>query len=275
MTLRYRCKKASKPHSFSGIDPNLIRQFPLHFQAAFPAILTHRSGVAMAVTKLMRPLHQHGVGPYRFQRIMRIMHMEYYDDTQLQYYSAVESYVNSERTGISSWLGRQQGFIPFSSFKDKLHSYMASLRPFMNQLMSFVDDIVLKGDHLFKIIDHLAKINGVSTFSSLYTLLNEYEKIRLQVISRRKKMDMLTPQFLEMMETYKKLGMKEPELFYTDNVVGDESFLKQVIPSPTKDVIPIPKANAKPSFLQENKYALLQCIKLPEDVIITVVSNEI
>lgn len=291
MTLRYRCKKASRPHSFSGIDPNLIRQLPLHFQAAFPAILTHRSGVSKAVAKLMRPLHQHGVGPYRFQRIMRIMHMEYYDDTQLQYYSAVESYVNSERTGISSWLGRQQDFIPFSSFKDKLQyngyipsanylsyvysSYIASLRPFMDQLMSFVDGIVLKGDHSFKIIDHLAKINGVSTFSCLYTLLNEYEEIRLQVISHSKKMDMLTPQFLEMMETYKKLGMKEPELFYTDNVVGDESFLKQVIPSLTKDVIPIPKANAKPSSLQEDKYALLQCIKLPEDVIITVLSNEI
>lgn len=33
------------------------------------------------------------------------------------------------------------------------------------------------------------------------------------------------------MSTYKKLNMKEPEIFYTDNVVGDQGFSKQVMPS--------------------------------------------
>ncbi|KAG2195819.1 hypothetical protein INT47_010029 [Mucor saturninus] len=41
----------------------------------------------------------------------------------------------------------------------------------------------------------MAKINGVSTFSCLYTVLNEYEEIRLQALAPTKSLDHLTPSF--------------------------------------------------------------------------------
>lgn len=88
----------------------------------------------------------------------------------------------------------------------------------MDQLNTFLNGKILKGDHSFKIIDHLAKINGVSTFSCLYTMLNEYEEIRLQILAPTKKMDHLQPQFSQMVKTYRDFSMKEPEIFYTDNV---------------------------------------------------------
>ncbi|CEP08741.1 hypothetical protein, partial, partial [Parasitella parasitica] len=138
----------------------------------------------------------------------------------------------------------------------------------MDQMISLLDGVVLKGDHSFKIIDHMAKVNGVSTFSCLYTLLNEYEEIRLQVLCHSKKMESLSPQFLEMMENYRRLGMKLPEIFYTDNVVGDQRFLKEVIPSLDKDVVPIARSNKK--NVAEDMTYLLSEVKLPDDTSIIV-----
>ncbi|CEP08263.1 hypothetical protein [Parasitella parasitica] len=85
----------------------------------------------------------------------------------------------------------------------------------------------------------MAKVNSLSIFSCLYTLLNECEDIRLQVLCHSKKMESLSLQILEMMENYKRLGMNLPVMFYTDNVIGDHRFRKEVIPSLDKDVVPI------------------------------------
>lgn len=90
------------------------------------------------------------------------------------------------------------GYVPSANYISYVYSSLiAKIRPFMDQLMSFIDGTVLKGDHSFKIIDHLAKINGVLTFSCLYTVLNEHEEIRLQVLAQSKKMNHLAPQFLQ------------------------------------------------------------------------------
>ncbi|KAG2206553.1 hypothetical protein INT47_008570 [Mucor saturninus] len=240
MTTRYKCRKKDVKHTFDGCNPALIRQLPLHLQAEFPVVLSHRSGLSKMLFKLMRPLFQHGIGPHRMSKVLRVMHTEKYDELQLQYYTTLDH--DAQSPSVLSMLQSRQ-YPEFSQFKDKMQyngyvpsanyiSYVyifliAKVRPFMDQLMSFVDGTVLKGDHSFKTIDHLAKINGVSTFSCLYTVLNEHEEI--------------PPQFLQMMDTYKKLNMKEPEHFYRDNVIGDQGFLKQVMPSLTKDVVPIPK----------------------------------
>ena len=194
--------------------------------------------------------------------------MEAYDDLQLQYYSRIDNHVHSESGTLSAFNDKLKynGYIPSSNYLSYVYSsVITSLRPFMDQLISFVDGVVLKGDHSFKIIDHLAKINGVSTFSCLYTVLNEYEEIRLQVLAHSKSMEILAPQFLEMMETYRKLGMKEPELFYTDNIVGDEGFLKEVIPIPKAT-----RTGRNESSLRDEKYASLEPIELPSNVKIEV-----
>ncbi|KAI9341091.1 hypothetical protein BD770DRAFT_386107 [Pilaira anomala] len=41
--------------------------------------------------KLMRPAFQHGIGPHRMSKILRIMHTERYDELQLQYYIALDN----------------------------------------------------------------------------------------------------------------------------------------------------------------------------------------
>ncbi|KAI8637805.1 ribonuclease H-like domain-containing protein [Parasitella parasitica] len=113
--------------------------------------------------------------------------------------------------------------------------------------MLHLDGVVLiKEDHSFKIIDHMAKINGVSTFSCLYTVLNEHQEIRLQVLAPTKSLDHLAYSFNNMMESYTRYGFQMPEVFYTDNVIGDRLFLESAIPSLKKDVV-----HTKPTLAEQ------------------------
>ncbi|CEP13585.1 hypothetical protein [Parasitella parasitica] len=124
-------------------------------------------------------------------------------------------------------------------------------RRIIDQMISLLDGMVLKDDHSFKSIDHMAKVNGVSTFSYLYILLND-----------------LPPQCLEMMENYRRFGMKLSEIFYTDNLVGDQRFLKEVIPSLDKEFVTIAQSNKK-NFAEDMIY-LLKEVMLPDDAFIIV-----
>jgi hypothetical protein len=90
MTKRYICQNKEKRHSFNGYDKSLMNT-PLRFQADFPAVLTHQSEISKPLFKLMRASFQHGMGPYRFEKVIRIMMMEKFDELQLQYYISVDN----------------------------------------------------------------------------------------------------------------------------------------------------------------------------------------
>lgn len=120
----------------------------------------------------------------------------------------------------------------------------------------------------------MAKINGVSTFSCLYTLLNEYEEIRLQVLAPTKSLEHLAPSFNNMMESYKKYGFKMPELFYTDNVLGDRLFLESTIPSLLKDVI-----HKNPTLTEQvdlnSPFKNYPVARLPDNITVSVLNTTI
>lgn len=42
-------------------------------------------------SKLLRPLFQHGIGPHRMAKVLRVMHLEKYDELQLQYYANLDA----------------------------------------------------------------------------------------------------------------------------------------------------------------------------------------
>ena len=210
MTMRYACEGTER-HYFNGYNDSFMCQIDLNLQAEFPAVLTQRSGLSKNLVKFMRPAFQHGVGPHRLAKILRIMHTERYDELQLQYYIAVKR--QQQNPSIVSLLGGRatcespefpkyndkttyNGFSPSANYVSYVYScVIAKLQPLMNQLISMLDGVILKKDHFFKIIDHMVKINGVSTSSCLYTMLNEYEEIRIMMLSHSKKMENLAPQF--------------------------------------------------------------------------------
>lgn len=255
MTVRYRCTNDKTPHSFNGYDKGLVQQLPRIYAKEFPAILTESSGISTKLAKLMRPLFQSGVGPQRLSKVLRVMHTEHFDELQFQYYNKmVEKLQNptmidclrKKRDGgsvsydeFSSFGDKQKyaGYIPCANYLSHVYSSLIEeFVPFMDQLTSMTDGIILKGDHSFKIIKHMGKTNGTSVFSSLYTVMNEYEEIRMQVLAHTKSLKELSGSFGSMMESYRRYGFDMPQVFYTDNVAADKNTLEAYIPSLSDNV---------------------------------------
>jgi hypothetical protein len=69
-----------------------------------------------------------------------------------------------------------------------------------------------------------------------------------------------------MMETYRKLVMDLPEVFYTDNIGGDRQFLEEVIPSLLKYVQPGVETREKLIQKKNDSFAGYNPISVPDDV---------
>ncbi|KAG2191934.1 hypothetical protein INT47_012017 [Mucor saturninus] len=254
MTRRYRCKNATKQHFFNGFDSRIIRQLPLRVQADFPALLTHKSGISKDLAKLMRPLFQNSVGPVTLSKILRELHAEHHATVELQYYDAACS--EKKSPSIDSLLTKnnvEQKLLPeFSAFSNKelyngfvpspgylsyvYSSIIEQIRPQLDWHMMSLDGNILKGDHSFKVTGHMGKLNGETTFTALYTCLNEYEEIRMQVLTPSKALSHLALPFNAMVQSYNLNGYRLPSLFYTDNVNSDRNFLEGVLPSLLENV---------------------------------------
>ncbi|KAI7874434.1 uncharacterized protein EV154DRAFT_569718 [Mucor mucedo] len=255
MTVKYKCTNDKTPDSFNGYDKGLVQQLPRIYAKEFPAILTESSGISTRLAKLMRPLFQSGVGPQRLSKVLRVIHTEHIDELQFQYYKKmVEKLQNptmidclrKKRDGgsvsydeISSFGDKQKyaGYIPCANYLSHVYSSLIEeFVLFMDQLTSMTDGIILKGDHSFKIIKHMGKTNGTSVFSSLYTVMNEYEEIRMQVLAHTKSLKELSGSFGSMMESYRRYEFDMPLVFYTDNVAADKNTLEAYIPSLSDNV---------------------------------------
>ncbi|KAG2216459.1 hypothetical protein INT45_014178 [Circinella minor] len=129
---------------------------------------------------------------------------------------------------------------------------------------------VLKEDHTFKIIKQLGRIDGSLTFLTVYTVCNEYEEIRMQLLVPTKSLKHLKFAFDSMRDAYNMYGHDHPEIFFTDNVTGEQAFLSSVLPSLTQDVVPV-----KLSDIKTNNQ--LPVVPIPENVNIIILStyNEI
>jgi hypothetical protein len=271
MSKRYECRNCKK--SYNGHDKQVLKQLPLQLQAEFPAYLTHRSGVSKDLGSLLRICVQNSLGPKRFQKLLRELHMLKHDRLEYQYLNAVKHRIKKPKMLANGDIDRIKmpitpfspfsckdlyaGFVPTATYIRTLYNLMLDeLRPMIDKQMMLIDGKILKGDHSFKIIKSIAKINGASTFTALYTLCNEYEEIRLQQLVPTKALSHLKGAFKDMLQAYELYGHDKPEYFFTDNVngeyslnpsynpflfitqlvAGDKSFLEQVIPSLRKNV---------------------------------------
>ena len=111
-------------------------------------------------------------------------------------------------------------------------------KTFIDKKMEVPDGVYLKGDHTFKIIKSISKINGQPVFTALYTVLNECEEVRLQFLVPTRTLSNLQCTFEAMRNAYDLYRYTQPQIFFTDNVTGDQHFLKNVLPSLSQDVVP-------------------------------------
>ena len=213
MGYRYYCAKCKK--SFVSHDSEIIRQLPEMLQCEYPGYMTHRSGLSKPVGDLYRSCVQNSVGPKRFSKILREMHMLKYSRRRLQYLQAIffrRKYPTLE----------QKPIVSFSQFDDRLKyaghlsspqylrsfytSFIGEMRHLMDKQMQALDGIYLKGDHTFKIIKLMNKANRQPVFAALYTLLNEYEEVRLQYLVPNKSMEHLRYALTAMRDAYELYG---------------------------------------------------------------------
>src|SRR6266516_4809571 len=109
-------------------------------------------------------------------------------------------------------------------------------------------------DHSHKITKQIVKINGETVFSATLTVTNEFSEVQVLAFVATKSHAQFESALLNMKASLEMFGHKQPQIFYTDNPVGDKQFLEHIFPSLTEDVIPV------------EKYHTLKAIELPSDV---------
>ncbi|KAG2191089.1 hypothetical protein INT47_010405, partial [Mucor saturninus] len=208
MTKRYRCLSSSCSSTFNGYDSKIMRQLPIQLQAEFPAYLSHRGAVSKQVGDFLRPCIQNSMGPERIAKVLRELHILKHDRSELQYLTAMKTYIRTIYTSI-----------------------IETLRPNMDKQMMLLGGKVLKGDPSFNMVKHMASIDGTSIFTALYTLCNEFEEIRMMLPVPTMSLEHPRWSFNELMNACEGYSHEKPIAFYTDNVRGDRRFLESVIPS--------------------------------------------
>ncbi|KAG2229728.1 hypothetical protein INT48_002062 [Thamnidium elegans] len=125
----------------------------------------------------------------------------------------------------------------------------------MDQRQSLLDEKILKGDHSFNIVKKMNKSNGVSDYSCMYTVMNVYEEIKMQILASTESLKHVVPSFTNMMESYNKYGFELSGLLYTDNVISDRAILKEVMPFLMDNVKHLNPAESEKKQLN-NQYAV-------------------
>ena len=280
MSSLYKCNNKHCKKSYSGHDSRIIRQLPLHLQQEFPAYLTHRSGISKDLGDVFRPAIQNSVGPRRFQKILRELQKLTHARLEFQYLN----YINSRRANptmqetinppkfkeFSSYNDKDgyAGYTPTAQYLRVLYTAMINeMRHLIDKQMMVLEGRVLKGDHTFKIIKHLGRIGGSPTFLAVYTVCNEFEEIRTQLLVPTKSLNHLQFSFEKMREAYTMYGHDYPEIFFTDDVINDQGFLTSIFPSLSQDVAPLDPAN----IINNNcEYPILS---IPENVTTSLLST--
>ena len=114
--------------------------------------------------------------------------------------------------------------------------YMQHIHPILDQCMSALTGYVIKWDHSFKLPKYLMKLDGIATFTALFTLVNENEQIRVQAFVPTKSLSHIQATLEAMVKSLQEHGLAEPALGFSDNVSSDLGMFLQSIPSLGKGI---------------------------------------
>lgn len=106
----YYCRKGCRKH-FAGWGRDLINSLPRYLQLAFPALLSHRSGISHEVMTLLRVGNQHKMGPTGVRALLLEMHTTRFSVLQVQYLEAIFDIVSGHET-------------PNQSTQETLHEFL-------------------------------------------------------------------------------------------------------------------------------------------------------
>ena len=279
ITQRVHCDKRTGGcgKSMNLYDPVIMEQISPGLAAAFPAFLTHRSGIDKTLMTLIRAGIAHRVSSSAWSKILRELHVRRHDLQELHYLHAIH---NEKKKQHAVGVEDEQAYEPFSEFHNKdgyagfypscwyintvYMDYMEHICPILDQCVAALTGYVLKWDHSFKIVKLMMKLNGEVTFAALFTLLNEYSQIRCQAFVPTKSLSHLRAGLEEMVKSLEKHGLAQPILGFSDNVASDVAFFTQHIPSLAKNI----------NAAQFDEFSDLPTLVLPEHVTVHVCTTE-
>jgi len=164
---RYRCHHCLHPKSgkntvtFRSWDPRILNNLPPALATEFPAMLSHRSGMAKGVFSFMRLCFQNGMGAKQFSDALRVQHLLSYDNLHLQYLDFIAA------RHLDRWTGQQYAaFLPFDDIsllgpraflpsaqwlRDRYDDFIEEHRLELNQQMALLTAEVCAIDHSHKV----------------------------------------------------------------------------------------------------------------------------
>ena len=286
--MRLECKNERCSFSSVANGEQIIHQLPKFLQCQYPGYMTHRSGISKIVGDLLRPCMQNSVGPKRFQKILRELHKLKHARSEFQYLNA--AIFRGGNPAISQYFTNYNVIRAFSDFDDKngyggfipspqyfrsfYTSYTEEIRYLLDKQMMVLDAKYLKGDHSFRIIKLIGKVDGASIFTALYTIVNEYEEVRLQYLVPTKSLAHLKYAFNAVRRPLEFYGHGQPEIFFTDNIRGDKNILENRWPLLKNAVQPVTEREPG-TVVDSSNYPMLKlsrdqvnirCLNLRDDI---------
>jgi hypothetical protein len=166
---RYRCPTCVNPKTgkstitFRSWDSRILKRLPRALSAAFPAMLTYRSGISDNVFMFMRSCFQSGMGSKQFADVLRVRHLEHYDKLQVSYLTSLvkaKEMAGWRNKKYPSFLpfedvspnGYDHGFVPSSQWlRDLFDQFIESHSFDFDQAISLLSASICAIDHSFKV----------------------------------------------------------------------------------------------------------------------------
>ncbi|KAJ3722546.1 hypothetical protein C8R42DRAFT_720912 [Lentinula raphanica] len=230
--------------SYQGSDPHILGQLPRWVQEAFPAYLTTRGAVDKLVIDQMKPCFAGRFGPEPFSKMLHELQMLQHSRRELMYLSAAAAY------GLS---GPQ---VPqFPSFDDPMKyagtspslrylkciwtDYHSAVKIYHDRIQASLSGFKLAGDHTFRIMKAMARLKSEPIFSSLFSLVNEWEEIRAQAMGLTKGFSILPEMFKQVQIGLEEHGHQPTNVYYCDNPSAERDFHERTMESLKHNVIHI------------------------------------
>ncbi len=115
----YYCRKKCRTH-FAGWTPSLVQSLPQYVRLAFPAVLSHRSGLSHQVITQLRVGNQHKMGPSGVRSLLLELHTLRFNTLLAQYLEAIFEVICSHEGHSESAPSQAQ---------PTLHTYLSSQMP--------------------------------------------------------------------------------------------------------------------------------------------------
>ena len=121
---RYKCsncKDHGQQYTFVSWDHRILASLPQWLSLAFPAVLTHRSGMDRQLFKHMKLCFHSGTGAKQFSDHLRVAHKEHFDELYLQYLSLIEK-------GLVFHRMQKKSFPNFGAFDSDYAGFVPSVQ---------------------------------------------------------------------------------------------------------------------------------------------------